>query len=81
MPIANEVASAASVAFGAAVSSADAGGSPTEGAQPLIHRNRSRGIEPPSSACAPRWKRDRDVPWSVEAAAWDALDQHDDEVA
>ena len=23
---------------------------------------------------APRWKRDRDIPWAIEARAWEALD-------
>ena len=90
--IVNEVASAASVACGAAVSPAEAGGSfaavrtgtseaeasPAAPAEPLIRRNRSRGVEPHSSTCSPRWKRDGDVPWSVEAAAWEALDPQDE---
>jgi hypothetical protein len=53
VPPSNEVASAASVAFGAAVSPADAGGLSTAG---------------------PTWRHDRDVPWSIEAADWEALD-------
>ena len=60
-PMTNEVASAASVAFGAAVSPADAGG-------------RSTGAGGSATWAAQRWRHDRDVPWSVEAAAWEALE-------
>ena len=56
--IVNEVASAASVPFGAAASPADAGG---------------------SANAAPTWRHDRDVPWSVEAAAWQALEARDED--
>ena len=51
--IAHEVASSADVAYGAAVSPADAGG---------------------FSTAPPTWRHDRDIPWSIEAAAWEALD-------
>ena len=64
--IASEVASAASVAFGAAVSPADAGG-------------RSTGAGGSATWAAQRWRHDRDVPWSVEAAAWEALDPRDED--
>ena len=53
VPILREVAS---VAFRAAASPADAGG---------------------SANAAPTWRHDRDVPWSVEAAAWQALEARD----
>jgi len=35
------------------------------------------GVEEPSPgplAGTPRWKHDRDIPWAVEAQAWEALD-------
>ena len=76
--IASEVASAASVAFGAAVSPADAGGFSADAAQRLIQRNRMRGVTPDPSDAAPTWRHDRDVPWSTEAAAWEALDARDE---
>ena len=66
VPPSNEVASAASVAFGAAVSPADAGG-------------RSTGAGGSATWAAQRWRHDRDVPWSVEAAAWEALDPRDED--
>jgi hypothetical protein len=45
--------------------------------QDLVRRNRERGIRPDFSSGAPRWKRDSDVPWAIEAAAIDALDPSD----
>jgi hypothetical protein len=78
-PIANEVTSAASVPFGAAVSPADAGGFSADAAQRLIQRNRMRGVTPDPSDAAPTWRHDRDVPWSTEAAAWEALDARDED--
>jgi hypothetical protein len=44
----------------------------------LLCGNRERGVEPDARAAAPRFKRDRDVPWAVEAAAREALDPWDD---
>jgi len=35
------------------------------------------GVEKPSPgplAGTPRWKHDRDIPWAIEALAWEALD-------
>ena len=32
-----------------------------------------------SSNAAPTWRHDRDVPWSVEAAAWQALEARDED--
>jgi hypothetical protein len=32
------------------------------------------GREGPPTAGAPRWKRDADIPWALEARAWEALD-------
>ena len=78
-PIANEVTSTASVPFGAAVSPADAGGFSADAAQRLIQRNRMRGVTPDPSDAAPTWRHDRDVPWSTEAAAWEALDARDED--
>ena len=78
-PIANEVTSTASVPLGAAVSPADAGGFSADAAQRLIQRNRMRGVTPDPSDAAPTWRHDRDVPWSVEAAAWQALDPRDED--
>ena len=40
----------------------------------LVRRNRERGIRPGGWSGAPRWKRDSDVPWAIEAAALEALD-------
>ena len=42
--------------------------------QRLVRGNRERGITPHWSSGAPMWKRDRDVPWAIEAAAREALD-------
>jgi hypothetical protein len=43
----------------------------------LLRGNRARGVEPDARAAAPRFKRDRDVPWAIEAAAREALDPWD----
>jgi hypothetical protein len=52
----------------------------------LVRGNRARGITPDGRSGAPRWNRDRDIPWTIEAAAWEAIDsvdpiQNDDRVA
>jgi hypothetical protein len=39
-----------------------------------VARSRVVGIEPAHRSGAARWKRDRDMPWAVEARAWEALD-------
>ncbi len=40
----------------------------------LISGNRARGITPDWRSGAPRWKSDHDIPWPIEAAAWEAID-------
>ena len=47
---------------------------PPDPVQELVRGNRERGVAPDDRSGAPRWNRDSDIPWSVEAAAWDALD-------
>jgi uncharacterized protein DUF222/HNH endonuclease len=57
---------------------ADAASLPRLAADPkrrLVKRNRDRGAAPNSWAAVPRFGCDRDIPWSVEAAAWEALDR------
>ena len=44
----------------------------------LVRRNRGRGITPLYSHGAPKWKRNRDIPWAIEAAALEALDPWDE---
>jgi hypothetical protein len=51
------------------------------GAPPVIAKADARPAagkpnesRPGPLAGAPRWKRDRDIPWEVEARAWEALD-------
>jgi len=41
----------------------------------LFQRNRNRGVTPDGHGTVPRFKRDQDIPWSVEAAAWEALER------
>ena len=57
----------------------DGAESPTSAAERLLGRSRHRGIEAGSSGGAPRWNRDRDIPWSIEAAAWEALEAEGDD--
>ena len=40
----------------------------------LVRGNRERGVTPNSRSGAPKWKRDGDIPWAVEAAAKEAVD-------
>ena len=40
----------------------------------LVRRNRERGVTPNFWSGAPRWKKDRDIPWAIEAAAREAID-------
>jgi len=40
----------------------------------LVRGNRERGVRPDWSSGEQRWKRDRDVPWQIEAAARETLD-------
>ena len=47
---------------------------PPDPVQDLVRRNRERGIRPDFSSGAPRWKRDNDIPWTLEAAAPEAID-------
>mgnify|MGYP001820168007 CR=1 FL=1 len=45
------------------------------GAPPVPQQPLAEGPAVPSHISgAPRWKRDRDIPWEVEARAWEALD-------
>ena len=46
----------------------------------LVRRNRERGITPDGWSTAPRWNRDSDIPWEIEAAAREALDPWDEPV-
>ena len=43
----------------------------------LLRRNHERGITPNSWSGAPRWKKDWDIPWAIEAAAREAVDRWD----
>ena len=51
---------------------------PPDPVEDLVRSNRERGITPDFSSGAPKWKRDRDVPWAIEAAAREALDPWDE---
>jgi len=44
-------------------------------AQQLIERNRATGVPLSDRLGAPRFKCDRDIPWSIEASAWEALER------
>jgi hypothetical protein len=56
------------------------GAPPASGLRPVHPSGVARGESPASvpglapGAGSPRWKRDTDIPWEVEARAWDALD-------
>ncbi len=50
---------------------ADLDGAPTQG-------NPARGVDPDGRGLAPRYRRDRDIPYRIEAAAWEALDPVED---
>ena len=54
---------------------------PADPVKEMIRRNRKRGVVPDGWAASPRWDRDRDIPWAIEAAAREALDPWEDEVA
>ena len=43
-----------------------------------LRRNRARGVTPDAWDSAPDYTRDRDIPWEIEARAWEALDPEDD---
>jgi hypothetical protein len=43
-------------------------------AAPLRRRNHERGIRPDAHTGYPPYARDSLVPWSIEAAVWEALD-------
>jgi hypothetical protein len=47
---------------------------PERPVEALIEHNRQRGADPGAYTCANRYKHDRLIPWSVEAAAMDAVD-------
>lgn len=51
---------------------------PPDPVEALVRGNRTRGITPDCMGGAPRWNRDRDVPWAIEAAAMEALDPWDE---
>ena len=74
VPTAGQVARAGEVPRARQVPRPSEVSSPKEVAQPLIHRNRTRDLEPDALGAAPTWRHDRDVPWSVEAAAWEVLE-------
>ena len=40
----------------------------------LVRRNRERGVTPSFWSGAPKWKKDWDIPWAIEAAAREAVD-------
>ena len=42
--------------------------------QALVRGNHERGIRPNGLTGAPKWKRDSDIPWAIEAAAMEAID-------
>jgi hypothetical protein len=41
----------------------------------LIRQNRARGVDPDGWCCSSKYERGSDVPWSVEARVWEALDR------
>ena len=51
---------------------------PPDPVQALVRGNRERGIRPDGRSGAPKWKRDWDIPWAIEAAAREALDPWDE---
>ena len=51
---------------------------PPDPVQALVRGNRERGITPDWRSGAPRWNRDRDIPWAIEAAAIEAIDPWDE---
>ena len=53
---------------------------PPDPAQRLVLRNRRRGVAPDWRSGMPRWRRDHDIPWAVEAAAREALDPWEEEL-
>ena len=46
---------------------------PPDPFEDLMRRNRERGIRPDWRSGMPEWKRDRDIPWDIEAAALEAV--------
>ena len=51
---------------------------PRDPVEALVRRNRERGISPNSWSGAPKWRRDSDIPWAIEAVAREALDPWDE---
>lgn len=45
----------------------------------MIRRNREHGVRIDWRTGQPRYRRDHDVPWSIEAAALEALDAWEEE--
>lgn len=50
----------------------------TDPVEALVRGNRERGVTPDWRSGAPRWKRDRDIPWAIEARAMEAIDPWDE---
>ena len=53
---------------------------PTDPVAVLVRRNRLRHVTPDAWTAAPEFNRDSDVPWSIEATAWEALERAGEEV-
>jgi len=51
---------------------------PADPVEALVRRNRERGVTPNFLSGAPRWKKDWDIPWAIEAAAREAVDLSDE---
>ena len=51
---------------------------PADPVEALVRRNRERGVTPNFLSGAPRWKKDWDIPWAIEAAAREAVDPSDE---
>jgi Domain of unknown function (DUF222)/HNH endonuclease len=62
-------------AFGEAAPMPELGADP---ARELVRKNRERDVEPDWRTSLPGYRHDRDVPWHLEAAAWEALDREPD---
>ncbi|MCH7533728.1 MAG: HNH endonuclease, partial [Gemmatimonadetes bacterium] len=54
---------------------------PPDPVEALVRGNRERGVTPDWRSGAPRWNRDRDIPWAIEAAAMEAIDPWDEPAA
>ncbi len=47
---------------------------PPDPVEALVRDNRERGIRPNGLSGAPKWRRDWDIPWAIEAAARESVD-------